>query len=37
MISLKSLLIETVVRDPAFIKYIKSVEGLGKGSTEKNT
>jgi len=35
MISLKRLLTETVVKDPKFIAYIKSVEGLGKGSTEK--
>lgn len=35
MISLKRLLIETVVQDPEFLIYIKSVEGLGKGSTEK--
>jgi len=35
MIRLKSLLTETVVKDPNFISYIKSVEGLGKGSTEK--
>ena len=35
MIRLRSLLIETVVSDPNFIAYIKSVEGLGKGSTKE--